>query len=287
MAGFLDTVIEALCIEMDDSRKLMGNLNIVSIATNKYLDYWKNQARSIDNHLAPDTTCTLFLYTDQPLDARIFAKGLNRIQVEIFSIPSYGWPDATLLRYRLILDKSQTWAGDEILVYLDADMLAVSSISYKDFNQNEQLGVTLVHHPGFYRPLGYSKIKFYLAHPKVAIQDLFTRVASGGLGAWESRSSSTAFVKRKHRKGYFCGGIWWGTASEIVSLCESLVSRIDLDSARNVLAIWHDESHLNWWATTHPHQTASPAYCFVSQYPALDTLSPKIVAVDKRIAFPD
>ena len=271
---------------VEDLTKPMKKLNFVSIATNGYLDYWKDQAQSINHHISPDTMCKLFLYTDQPLDARSFAKELTRVQVKIFTIPSYGWPDASLLRYRLIFSKAATWPRDEIMVYLDADMLAVSSLSYRDFNQKDKRGVTLVRHPGYFRPPGYSIIKFYFSHPKVAFRDLIVSVFGGGLGAWETRPSSTAFVERKLRRGYFCGGIWWGTVSEILSLCESLASRIDLDSSRGVLAIWHDESHLNWWATTNPHQTASPAYCFASEYPALKTLTPKIVAVDKRIASP-
>ena len=67
----------------------------------------------------------------------------------------------------------------------------------------------------------------------------------------------------------------------MIELSEQLAERIDEDSSKGIVAIWHDESHLNWWATMHAHDIASPAYCFSPDFPALKQLRPKIQAVDK------
>ncbi len=259
------------------------NLNFVSVATKQYLEFWKEQARSIDIHLAPETGCQLILFTDKPSKAKDFSQELANVQVRVLPIPSYGWPEATLLRYRWIKELAKSLSADDLLIYLDSDMLAVSQISYRDFFPNEAKSVTLVRHPGYYRPSWLPLLHFYTSNPKVALLDFATWAAKGGLGAWETRNESQAFVERKQRNTYYCGGIWWGPAKKVLELCDELALRIDQDSSNGVMAVWHDESHLNWWATTHGHTTESPEYCFSPDFPALNKLNPKFVAVDKGV----
>ena len=256
-------------------------LNVVSVATNNYLEYWKEQAKSIEEHLAPNFKCKLFVFTDQPEEATKFSSEFIRLQVQVTQIPSYRWPEATLRRYQLITSLRGTLKDDDILMYLDSDMLAVSELSAFDFCSNNEIKVTLVQHPGFFRLRGWAGLKFYSTNPKIAIQDLLNLFVSGGVGAWETRPSSNAFVSRKMRRRYYCGGIWWGSALGMIELSEQLAERIDEDSSKGIVAIWHDESHLNWWATMHAHDIASPAYCFSPDFPALKQLRPKIQAVDK------
>jgi hypothetical protein len=245
------------------------------------LEYWKDQARSLEVHLLPDTDCKLFVFTDQPEETIEFAEELTRIKIQAIEIPSYGWPDATLLRYKLITSLRGSLNEDDVLMYLDSDMLAVSEMSYLDFCQGEEVQVTLVRHPGYFRPQGLAGVKFYLANPKIAMQDIYSLLVSGGVGSWETRRSSNAYIGKRMRRRYFCGGIWWGPALEVIELSEQLAQRIDDDSSKGIVAIWHDESHLNWWATQNHHNTASPEYCFSSDFPALRKLQPKILAVDK------
>lgn len=259
-------------------------LNIVSVATNHYFQYWKNQAKSLDAKLRSSNKCNIFLFTDKPEEASKFASQLNHTQVQVLPIPSYGWPDATLMRYRFISTLKGVVDHDDTIVYLDSDMLAVAEIYFSDFRQGDEKQVTLVQHPGYFRPKGFASIPFYLANPKTAVSDIVNFLVSGGVGAWETRSSSNAFVRRKSRKDYYCGGIWWGPAQKIISLCDQLAARIDEDLSRGIVAVWHDESHLNWWATENPHNTGSPAYCFSPDFPALRQLQPKIEAVDKGSA---
>ena len=257
-------------------------LNFVSIATNNYLDFWKKQAQSIDDHLTSGTTCTLYLFTDQSSAAQEFAQSLVRVKVKIVSIPSYGWPEATLFRYKLISEHAHFWNPKETLVYLDADMLVVDTLEKKNFAGKDSSGVTLILHPGFFRPSGMARVVFYLRNFEFALRDLFSMIVYGGLGTWETRRRSLAFVRRRFRKEYYCGGIWWGPAGEITQLSQTLDSRIDKDLARGVIAVWHDESHLNWWAQKNDHLSASPEYCHSDQFPALKAIPPKVVAVTKR-----
>lgn len=66
---------------------------------------------------------------------------------------------------------------------------------------------------------------------------------------------------------------------EMVSDLNDSVSR---DELNGVMATWHDESHLNKWATTNAHSTLSPSYCYDPSYPHLWSLGEIIRAVDKN-----
>ncbi len=258
----------------------MAKIGIISVATNIYLDYWKTQAQSIDRMTTENFEVTLHVFTDDPGGARNFATVLKRVKVVAHEIPPYRWPEATLYRYALITKECRSLPED-VLMYLDADMIVQEPLSMADFSTSSGEGVTLVRHPGFYRPSGLTKLKLYFDQPKLFLNDLFAKFKIGALGSWETDRRSLAFVERKHRSDYFCGGTWWGYRDDFLRLTRDLAARVELDEKNSVMARWHDESHLNWWAAHHNHETKSPSYCYSISYPWLRTLPMIIQAVDK------
>lgn len=257
------------------------SINFVSIATNNYLDFWKKQALSLDKFLGSDSTAKLYLFTDQVGAAKVFAKQLEKLSLEIFEIPNYGWPEATLLRFEILSNSPIDWGSNEVFIYLDADMVALDTINAADFINNEIDAMTLVTHPGSYRPSGMKLLLFYASHPFVSLTDLNSWIREGGLGSWEVRKASKAYVPRAQRSSYYCGAIWWGRGQRFLELINSLSIRTSQDSANGVTARWHDESHLNWWATINLHNVKSPAFCFAANFPWLSGVKPIISAVDK------
>ena len=72
-----------------------------------------------------------------------------------------------------------------------------------------------------------------------------------------------------------------GRTPEFGRMVAELARRTQKDTSRGVTALWHDESHLNWYASqTHP-TVLPPAYCAVPVYPWLAGVNPRIIAVDK------
>jgi len=61
-----------------------------------------------------------------------------------------------------------------------------------------------------------------------------------------------------------------------------LSARIEQDLSRNVIARFHDESHINWFAATYKINLLRPDLCFDSSYPNLKGIAPRILAVDKN-----
>jgi len=76
------------------------------------------------------------------------------------------WPFPTLLRYQFLLTVSDHVRG-RIVMHLDADMLFVDELKLSDIEKSLGVkGVAVISHPGYYRPSGMKKLKFYMKNYK-------------------------------------------------------------------------------------------------------------------------
>ena len=121
---------------------------------------------------------------------------------------------------------------------------------------------------------------------KFILKDLRDFLHIGGLGSWERNPDSLAFVPRNARKNYVCGGCWFGSKKEVLEMCKMLCDRVKQDLQKNKIAKFHDESHLNWFATHFPFELESSEFCFDPSYPQLKRIQPLIEAVNKNIDSP-
>jgi hypothetical protein len=254
-------------------------IGVISIATQDYIHYWEKMVLSSIKGTSEQLNFKFYVFTDQVEKASEFSVR-NNFDIEIIQIESLGWPEATLLRYSLINDHKHLFK-EEVLMYLDADMIFVNKLETEICEKTNQSQMILVQHPGYFRPSGFMKIKFYLSNPSVFARDLRMLARVGALGSWENLKASNAYVPRLKRKTYFCGGIWLGKKRVFLEFCELLQRRVSDDLERNIIAIWHDESHLNWWAANNPYTPQSPKYCFDPTYKQLSQLTEIVRAVDK------
>jgi len=258
----------------------LPSIGVLTVATNRYLDYWLAMAQSVEQHLFPGHPIVMHVFTDRVDDAREMARTLTRVQVDPVSIEPYGWPEATLLRYE-VFNAHRDQIGEDVLLHLDADMLLVDSVGPELQPDSWLNGIALVTHPGFRRPRGAGRLGVYLRRPKLVASDLRLRSVAGGLGSWESDPRCLAYVPRELRTRYVCGGTWMGRAPELLSMISELAAhtRTDLDAGR--IAIWHDESHLNCFASRNATSILGSEYCYAPGFANLRDLKPRIIAVDK------
>ena len=77
-------------------------------------------------------------------------------------------------------------------------------------------------------------------------------------GKWERNRSSAAFVEMGEEKHYYTGAIFGGAFKEFIDACMEIDLSARIDLARNVIASWHDESHLNRYFVDHPPELILP-----------------------------
>jgi|688.fasta_scaffold166236_2 hypothetical protein len=257
------------------------SLAVLSVATNKYINYWTAMIISMENALSDsDTEIVAHVLTDQLELANVTAKKLRKVQVVIHEIAPYSWPEATLFRYRLFNEISDS-VKEDLVMHLDADMLVKDNFLLK-LPKNFRNNIALVRHPGFFRPSGLKRIIFYAQNLNYIRLDLASLVKIGGLGAWEMSQESHAFVPRQDRNNYVCGGTWFGQREAFFEMTSDLSRIENADTEKGVLPKWHDESILNYWLTHKDVTLLPPSFCFYPQYPQLKGLEEFIRAVDKN-----
>ena len=258
----------------------MSNYAVISLATGeRYVQYWKNLVLSFQSNKIDLAKITFYILTDNVTECEVFTKSLN-INAKVYQIPSYVWPEATLLRYREISNIGPDITED-ILIYLDADMLVKADFINALSPSKWTNGIALVSHPGYWRPKGLHALGYYLKNPLQIIKDLFSFLKIGGLGSWENTTFSTAFVARKMRRTYVCGGTWMGFRSNFLKMVSECSRAVDIDLEQGFIAKWHDESHLNKWKSEHIVEVLSPSYCFDPTYKNLLGMTELIRAVRK------
>jgi len=258
---------------------------LLSIATDRYLEYWQSMIKSAGLHVDLQSLQVL-LFTDKPEDISSEIHELLKGSLVTRKISHEPWPMPTLKRFEYIVDNSEAIEAANVL-YVDADMLVQDDINFdyllEILEQNE---LAFVEHPGYFRPNGIEFYSFYIRNPVRLLKDLVLRFRKGALGSWETNKDSSAYVERKNRKVYFCGGLWLGTTDAILQMAQQLSNEINKDLKGNKVAIFHDESHLNRYAIDKNPAKLSPRYCFDPTYAQLKSLSPIVVAVDKHQGTP-
>jgi hypothetical protein len=260
------------------------SLGVLTVATNVYIDYWREMAFSFNANIKLNEKVVLHVFTNQIDQVEKFKAELKNVRVVGHEIANYKWPEATLLRYR-IFEEFARELPEEFLMHLDADMVINQPPLEIILKALTKSPICLVSHPGYWRPKKLiDRSHLYRKNARFFLNDLRMMFKSGGLGSWETDKNSVAYVARRYRRNYVCGGIWFGEKNSFLKLVSELSHNVEVDSERNRIAVWHDESHLNYWASKNLYHLLDPELCFDSTYPQLEGLIPTITAVDKKIA---
>lgn len=251
---------------------------ICSVATNIYCEFWREMVLSADRVLNSNHEVVFHVFTNKVDFCKAVQDDLKHVQVRVHEIPNLEWPRATLDRYSLICQFQKEFTEDFIL-HMDADMYIHQDFLAQFESKKLMSDVALVSHPGYWRK---NEARFRKGLSRQKIKDVIRILRLGGLGDWETNRNSLAFVERRLRKVYVCGGVWFGKRSAIIEMCEELSFAIEKDFENNLVARWHDESHINKWATQHQFDLLDPAFCFSTNYVHLNGLDMYIEAVNKN-----
>lgn len=202
-------------------------IGLVLIATGKYDVFLQPLIDSVDKFFFRGDEITIYLFTDKT--PKLIHS--DRIHTTIIATEHKPFPYPTLYRYKYISSIAENIYTD-YLFYCDVDMRFVDLVG------REILGdIVCVQHPGFYK---------------------------GGWGSDGCDERSLAYLPKELCFDYVCGGFNGGRRKPFLEMCSILNDRISKDEKNGVMAIYHDETHFNWYIkkmAKNIHKL-NPSYCY-------------------------
>lgn len=217
-------------------------IGVCIVATGKYEALAQEAIASARLYFLKGHEVKFFVFTDRDLPPVPDVVKVHQDQLK--------WPYATLKRFHAYDENRELFKEMDYLFALDADMRFVAPVGEEILS--DLVGTI---HPGY-----FDKQK---------------------KAPYEKHKKSTAYVSSKEATTYFAGGFYGGKKEPFLKLVATLKKNINTDLANGVMAVWHDESHLNCYFAHHPPTKAlSPAYCYPESW---DIPFPKkLLALDKN-----
>ncbi len=170
-----------------------------------------------------------FLYSAKkffsPHTPFLFTDCRKRFECQIIPQEPEGYPCSTLHRYHYFLRLREKIESQFTHVfYSDIDDVFVAPVTESDILSD---GITATDHAAFH-------------HGPVSAFD------------YERRPESLAFIPREQGTRYYAGGFIGGEVKAFFRMAEAIAHNVDVDSQNGILALWHDESHLNRYLLDNP-----------------------------------
>jgi hypothetical protein len=221
---------------------------MLSIATGKYDRFIDPLYQSIQQNFLKNHDISFLLFTDKPCEELKEKYPLKTCHIE-----HKPFPEPTLKRYNYFMLEREYIESFDYVFYSDADMLFVQPISDEILSDN----VIVTQH-------------IMMSNPKTE-------------WTYERRSESTAYIPEGQGNVYVAGGFNGGKSEKFMSMAETISENVLEDERNGIMAVWHDESHLNHYVNVkHPEFMFLPLhYCCPDNL----TLTPepaKIIALTKN-----
>ena len=193
----------------------MKSIAIVFIGTGPYIGFFEGFKRRVNKFFCPTVNKQIFAFTD-----KVNHPSLKCENVTVKQIEHVGWPFITLHRFKFMKSISADLSRHTHTFFIDADLWPVDEIPFDDFfPEDESYEFISVQHPGFIEKIG----------------------------TFEDNKSSTAFAydEKYDLSVYRQGCFWGGKSKSIIRMIEECSKNVDIDTSNDIIAKWHDESHMN------------------------------------------
>lgn len=217
-------------------------IGLLVIATNKYIQFAQQLYDSAKEFFLPGHELTMFVFTNMP-DAPADTVRIEQAHMD--------WPMPTLMRYEIFSRNAEELSEMDYLYYSDVDMRFVDKVG--DEVLGDLVGTV---HPGFYNK------------PR----SQFT---------YERHPASSACMGPNDGFMYYAGGFNGGKREKFLEMCSVLSQRINDDLEKGIIAVWHDESHMNkYFFENPPSVVLNPSYCYPESWDI--PFKKKLLALDKN-----
>ncbi len=238
-------------------------IGVLYIAIGRYTVFWKDFYQSAEKYFLPGHPKSYFLFTDS--EVPFWDK--SNLNIRPFYQNKLGWPFDTLMRFDIFLQAEEYLKEMDYLFFFNANMLFVQRIIDEDIFKEDKNLIGLTH------PLFFGKMP-----------DNFS---------YERNELSLACMNYQEGETYFMGSFNGGRQEQYIKLIHVLSQRIHQDLDRGIIALWHDESHLNryLWENRACVETLSEKYGIPEEWVSgilskynkkkIKKFNPKIVIRDK------
>lgn len=211
-------------------------IGILYICTGRYKIFWKGFYQSAEKFLLQGYPCVreYYVFTDSP---SIYGEKKNKHIHRIYQ-ENLGWPDNTLMRYHMFLAiREQLEKETDYLYFFNANMIIRKPIGKEFLPTEDSNDLAGLIHPCFFN----------------LEVNVFT---------YDRNEKSKAYIPYGEGLHYYAGGLNGGTTPAFLNMAEILKENIEEDRKNGVVALWHDESHINRYFLDHPPFLLTPAYCY-------------------------
>lgn len=230
-------------------------VSICFIGTGKYLNFLPKYYEKIHENFLPNSEKTFLVFTD--------GEGKFPEDVKLYHQEHLEWPYITLTRFEIINKARKEILNTDWFVFLDADTLVVDEVLEEEFFSDKPLF-------GVWHPCHNMGMP---PHNKLP-------------GAFETNPFSLAYVdtEKELPLTYYQGCLWGGKVPEVLEMIDELQDRTNKDLENNIIAVWHDESHLNKYFIENKDKvhTLRPQYAYPEMFAGSCDFEPKIVHLSKN-----
>lgn len=191
------------------------------IATNKYTYFLDGIIETAEKFLFNGSYLTVLVHTNMDISHIQEKDREDRIRVIKNQIDHEEWPFTTLKRFHYFLSVENVIKENDYSFYIDVDSIFSGKINLDILPDKGMIGTI---HPCLFE----------------------------GNGTPERNPMSTAYIKPGSNNRYFCGGFFGGSTDCFIKACEELKTSIEIDISKSIMAVWHDESHLNRYFFENP-----------------------------------
>lgn len=234
----------------------MKSIGILYICTGPYHLFWEDFYNTFEKYFLKGIEKRYFVFTDA---AHIYKEDNSNVMK--YELQSQPWPLVTLLRFSTFLTAEEQLAKCDYLLFSNANIVCEKLIDPSEILPRENLGESLfvTSHPGYY---GKNRFEF----------------------PYERNKKSFAYIPWNLGESYVIGAFFGGTSEAFIKMSKSINKNIEDDLRSNIIAKWHDESHLNRYIIERKDiRVVSPEYCY--PFGMNVTYEKRIAAVSKQIKF--
>ncbi|USL95957.1 hypothetical protein D1J36_002285 [Riemerella anatipestifer] len=146
-----------------------------------------------------------------------------------------GWPYDTLMRFDMFLKVEKELENMDYIYFFNANMEVLKPIGEEILPKRESL--MAIRHP-----LQYNRLREEFSY--------------------ESDPKSVAYIPPNEGKYYFMGGLNGGKAKDYLHMVRILDANTKEDLKNGVVAVWHDESHINKYLLDKEPLIVAPQYAW-------------------------